>query len=885
MKKRKSCYLWASILCLCTGHLLWLAPASCKACFSMVAGKGATVDGHVIVAHNEDDGPPQVVNHAKVPRQHHRPGAKVVLRNGGQLDQVEWTWAYVWSQLPGMPFSDSYVNEWGVCITSDNCPSREDRPELTDGGIGYMLRRLVAERAKTARDGVRLAGDLVERFGYIASGRTYIISDPHEGWLFCVVQGKHWLARGVPDDEVAIVANTYTIRQVDLSDQENILASRDIVTYAQARGWYDPGKDGPFDFAAAYASPQSAAHPSNLGRQWQGLEYLTSTPISFGPDMPFSLVPRHKVKVTDFMQILRHARRNASTQTVSLPDECPPEGNCRICSDNTQTSFVAQLRHSLPADLGIVYWMCLAPPETSVFIPYYLGMARFPMGFVTDAERPAKDLFDRRIHGEFRADPLGAFWTFSNYREKVLEMTDTARARSLTMAQGLEHRALRMQTALDETVSRVYAEDPALAAQRLANFSNGLYMEALDNMSRTLATEYDDDTILARARAVHQSALTLDSHVDIVRDYATPQLDPGTDHARLKCDLVKMTKGGMDGVFLAVYVGQRADLNAKGYKQARDAAAAKFDSIYRLTEQMYPDQCELARCADDIERIVGNGKKAIIIGMENGYPVGDNLDRLSYYYEQGARYITLCHSGHNQICDSSGPDQPLHRGLSAFGRQVVTRMNRLGMMCDASHMSEKSFFDLIQITQAPVLLSHSGCAAVNPHDRNVTDEQLRALKTNGGVIQIVALDSFLKAETFARKQLLEQVRTACGVPSREQRRKMSAQEIDAIRPKLTEYYTRVEEVTAENPMATIDYFVDHIDHAVQVAGIDHVGIGTDFDGGGGIPGFNDHGDAFNVTKELIRRGYSDEDIKKIWGGNLLRVWRRTEEVARELQQQ
>jgi microsomal dipeptidase-like Zn-dependent dipeptidase/dipeptidase len=866
----------------CAGSLLWLNTVPTQACFSIVAGKGASVDGHVMVAHNEDNSPPQVVNHYKVPRQHHAPGEKLQLRNGGEVDQVELTWSYLWSELPGMRFSDSYINEWGVCITSDNCPSREDKAEITDGGIGTMLRRLVAERAKSAREGVKLLGELVERFGYIASGRSYIISDPNEGWLCCVVQGKHWIAQRVPDNEVAMVANTYTIRQVDLTDPANYLASKDIIDYAQARSWYDSARDGAFDFAAAYASPGSAAHPSNLGRQWQGLEYLTPNPIDFGPDLPFSLVPRNKVGVTDLTEILRHARSNAATRSSTL-EPCPPEGSCRICSDRTQTSFVAQLRRELPRDIGVVYWMCLAPPETSVFIPYYLGISDFPLGFVTDTARPTRELFAQRLSAPFRPDPLGAFWTFSNFREKVLSMASDTRTRTLKAARAIENRALRLQNSFDACARELYTQDKSAAQALLANFSNGLYMSALDAMTQTLGHEFNDEQILARARAIHESALTLDSHVDITRSYATPELDPGIDHPRLKCDLVKMAKGGVDAVFLAVFVGQSANLNAEGYAQAREIADVKFASIHRLAETMYPQRCALAYAADDVISIVRSGKKAIIIGMENGFPIGEDLERLPFYHGLGARYITLCHGRHNQICDSSGPEQPLHGGLSALGKQVVTRMNRIGIMCDASHVSEKSFYDLLEHTHAPILVSHSGCTALNQHDRNLTDAQLRALHNNGGVIQIVALGSFLKAETPARKQALKQVQADLGIPSRAQRRKMSTKQIEAIRPQLDTYYERYRAIAEQYPVATVKDYVDHIDHAVKVAGIDHVGIGTDFDGGGGIPGFNTHAEAFNVTKELVRRGYSNEAIKKIWGENLLRVWRRVEAVAKSMQ--
>ena len=258
--------LWALALCLSI-----IGSRPCEACFSIVVGKNASTDGCVIVAHNEDDEAPEVVNHHKVPRHSYPPGSTAKLRNGGSLEQVEQTWAYIWSEMPGQSFSDSYVNEWGVTVASDNCPSREDKPELTAGGIGYMLRRLVVERAKTAREGVLLAGGLVERFGYVDSGRTYIIADPNEGWLLCVVNGKHWLARRVPDDEVAMVANTYTIHRVTLEDKANFLASADIIDYAKSRGWYNPQADDPFDFAKAYANPKAATSPNNTGRQWSGL--------------------------------------------------------------------------------------------------------------------------------------------------------------------------------------------------------------------------------------------------------------------------------------------------------------------------------------------------------------------------------------------------------------------------------------------------------------------------------------------------------------------------------------------------------------------------------------------------------------------------------------
>lgn len=378
---------------------------------------------------------------------------------------------------------------------------------------------------------------------------------------------------------------------------------------------------------------------------------------------------------------------------------------------------------------------------------------------------------------------------------------------------------------------------------------------------------------------IHAAAVTIDTHVDIGRDYATAELDPGIDNPNLRCDLTKMEQGGMDGVFLAVYVGNRPEFTAEAYKQAYDTALLKFDAIHRLTKEMYPDRCELALTPADVERIVKSGKRAIMIGIENGYTIGEDLSLVAKYYELGARYITLCHSRHNQICDSSSPQEPLHNGISPFGKQVVAEMNRLGIMCDVSHISEKSFWDLIEISRAPIIASHSGCAELNPVNRNLTDKQLQALAENGGVIQIVALGGFLKPETPEHRTAMNELRQELKLPSRREIWSMSQEEREALQPKIDEFNLRRLELEKIYPATGLQEFVDHIDHAVKIAGIEHVGIGTDFDGGGGIPGFNNHAEAKNVTEELLRRGYSEEEIGMIWGGNLLRVWREVEKIA------
>jgi len=381
-----------------------------------------------------------------------------------------------------MLFSDSYVNEWGVTVASDNCPSREDKPELTDGGIGYMLRRLVAERARTATEGVLLAGSLVERFGYIDSGRTYIIADPDEGWLFCVVNGKHWLARRVPDDEVAMVANTYTVREVDLEDRQNYLASSDIVSYAKSRGWYDPKTGGPFDFAATYANPRAASNPNNSGRQWSGLRYVARTPIEPGADLPFSVVPRHKLKVADVMQILRHDK-DAGTISADSPFVCA------LCSGATQTSFLAQLRKGLPADIALVYWVCLASPRTSFYIPFHFGISGFPTGFLLESERPTREAYDRRVEASFAPNPQEAFWMFSNFRDKIEKKGPEAIARSKAEARRVEHNAVKLQRRIEQAAGEIYETDRAVAMRLLENYGRGLYLSCVEVMDKTLSAD------------------------------------------------------------------------------------------------------------------------------------------------------------------------------------------------------------------------------------------------------------------------------------------------------------------------------------------------------------------------------------------------------------
>jgi membrane dipeptidase len=392
----------------------------------------------------------------------------------------------------------------------------------------------------------------------------------------------------------------------------------------------------------------------------------------------------------------------------------------------------------------------------------------------------------------------------------------------------------------------------------------------------------DSQDLEARARAIHEGVLTIDTHADIPYDFATPAVDPLSADRQVSLD--KMTSGELDAAFFIVYKRQGAR-TPEGYRAARDSALIKFDAIHRMTEEMYPDRIELAYTADDVERIHAAGRLVAAIGIENGYVIGRDLGLLARYHELGARYITLAHGGHNDIADSSTPRDDLgdgpaeHGGLSAFGEQVVAEMNRLGIMVDVSHISKQAALDAMRVSRAPVIASHSSTHALADHPRNLDDEALLALRDNGGVMQTVAFAAYVKVQPPERAEELADLRYMHGFvqgPGPDTLVGMSAQDQFA-------YARGVEMLDVRYPPADVSDFVDHIDHAVGLIGIDHVGISSDFDGGGGVHGWDDASETFNVTLELVRRGYTEEEIRKLWGGNLLRVWREVERVAAELQ--
>jgi membrane dipeptidase len=385
-----------------------------------------------------------------------------------------------------------------------------------------------------------------------------------------------------------------------------------------------------------------------------------------------------------------------------------------------------------------------------------------------------------------------------------------------------------------------------------------------------------EEDLAAKVRALHERVLTVDTHADTPMRLLSEDWDIGERHEATgrrgsKIDLPRMAEGGLDAEFFAVFIGQ-GQRSPEGYAAASEQAFHILDAIHKMCDD-YPDLVSLATSPEDAYRIEKEGKRAAFIGMENGYPIGKDLALIEKYYDRGVRYITLCHSSDNDICDSSTDRMdPEDRGLTEFGREVVAKCNRLGIMVDVSHVSEKSFFDILEVTKAPVIASHSSVRALCDHPRNLTDDQLKALAKNGGVIQICFVSSFIKEEPpnpereAALKALMEKYGSRRNIQD------------EATREKAMQEYQDIYEKYPEGK-ATLKELVDHIDYVVDLVGVDQVGIGTDFDGGGGVEGCDDVSEMPHITEELLRRGYSEQDIQKIWGGNLMRVFSRVMEVS------
>ena len=411
------------------------------------------------------------------------------------------------------------------------------------------------------------------------------------------------------------------------------------------------------------------------------------------------------------------------------------------------------------------------------------------------------------------------------------------------------------------------------------------------------ATEDAPETeaqLVERARGIHERVITLDTHDDINVANFTDEKNYTMD-IETQITLPKMREGGLDVAWLVVYTGQ-GDLTDEGYAAAYENAISKFDAIHWLTEEKAPDQIGLALTSDDVRSLVAEGKLVAMIGVENAYPVGTDINNIKKFADLGARYMSLSHNGHSQLSDSNTGERDdvwLYNGLSDMGREAVAELNKWGIMIDLSHPSKESNMQVMELSRAPVIASHSAARAMNDVSRNMDDEQLMALKANGGVIQTVAFRSYVNSEKDAAfREAVDAVRAEIAaemgielVESRRELFQMSEADREAYRertaPVEAALAERMDDLGAE-PVNVSD-FVDHIDYLVNLIGIEHVGISSDFDGGGGIDGWNDASETFNVTLELVRRGYTEEQIGMMWSGNLLRVLDDVQRIAAEIQ--
>ncbi len=421
----------------------------------------------------------------------------------------------------------------------------------------------------------------------------------------------------------------------------------------------------------------------------------------------------------------------------------------------------------------------------------------------------------------------------------------------------------------------------------------------------TTPAQSGEAALVTKAKGIHDRVLKLDTHNDIDPSNFTADCNY-LKRLNTQVNLPKMVQGDMDVAFLIVYVGQGLPTEDE-YDNAYKQAIEKFEAIHRFTEKIAPDSMGLALTPEAVRRLHKQGKRVAVIGVENGYPIGTDIKRVKEFYDRGGRYMSLAHNGNSQLADSNTGEATgyLHNnGLSPLGREVIAEMNRLGMMVDLSHPSKGANLEAIRLSKAPVIASHSSVRALADHSRNMDDEQLLALKKNGGVIQIVGFASYVKVESKERTAALAKMRADLGLGRAGRpaggagfRRPCAVEEPGAAprrasgflsmlpADKRAEYEKQMAEIDAKYPpmtRATVKDMVDHIDYAVKKIGIDHVGISSDFDGGGGIEGWDSAAEAFNVTLELVRRGYTEEQIGKMWSGNLLRVWAEVEKAAKKI---
>ena len=389
----------------------------------------------------------------------------------------------------------------------------------------------------------------------------------------------------------------------------------------------------------------------------------------------------------------------------------------------------------------------------------------------------------------------------------------------------------------------------------------------------SLIRALETDDISDRASKLQFSSIVLDTHDDTTQRFFTKDYDLGRRNPEGHVDIPRMKEGGMNAIFFSVWIDGRIT-GAPAIQKALDQIDAIRQNVHKYSSEMV-----LARTADDVRRAHGQGKIAALMGVEGGHMIGNDIRMVRIFADLGVRYMTLTHFYNDEWADSS-TDKPVHNGLTDFGKEVVREMNRQGMLVDISHVSDKTFYDALEVSKAPLIASHSSCRALCNHPRNMTDDMIKALAAKGGVIQINYEKSYIDQaykdaydkETGGAVQHLSEVTKSCNNDEACIDREMSKLE---------------KQLTAEGKLPHVSWerIVDHIDHAVKLAGADHVGLGSDFDGANMPDGLEDCSKLPKITEALLRKGYSEGDVRKILGENTLRVIEQAEHVSRELQLQ
>ncbi len=456
-----------------------LSASLSAACSSVIVGKDASVDGSVILGFSDQNSGKQFLNFRKIPRIRHKAGEVVRLQNGTQLPQVRETYSFLWAEIPGMKYSDSYLNEYGVAVVDNSCTARkysrrklEAEGQLVKDGIAYMLPRIMAERARTARQAVEVAAGIIEKVGY-RGAETLVIADPKEAWLLMMVPGKQWVAQRVGDDQVVFMPNSYIINEVNLKDKANFLASPGLIEYAVKKGWYDPADGKPFNFSEAYSRRRKSLMDKRL---WQGQCLITGRNIPLKPDrrLPFSVKPAGRMSVKDVITILRSHKQ-------------------RICRPTTQETAVFQLRSKLPVDIGCVYWKTSAEPCTSVLTPWHIGITETPKSYYKPVElrrHLTLEYHFTKFPGKYDPDENHAWWVFKRLQDTVRRDYDNRVKVVRKVWDEYEAKLFAQQSAVEKKAFLLYRKDKSEARAFLTEYSHTVALEAV-RKARELMKQFE----------------------------------------------------------------------------------------------------------------------------------------------------------------------------------------------------------------------------------------------------------------------------------------------------------------------------------------------------------------------------------------------------------